>query len=103
MLLDVEADMQRVFSRIGRSEDSLQAERFIEYVRRHGPVEYDKAYKMIHIYFPDFRDFEGVINGAVRSGQITMTFTGAGAPMLSMPRDQATPSPAPTISPDTVL
>ena len=106
MLLDVEADMQRVFSRIGRSEDSLQAERFIEYVRRHGPVEYDKAYKMIHVYFPDFRDFEGVINGAVRSGQIVMTFTGAGAPMLSMPRGQTTPPPAPvipTINAETLL
>lgn len=70
MLSDIEADMPRVFSRIGRSEQSLQAERFISFVKRAGTVEYERAYAMIHAHFPDFRDFEGIVTGAVRSGQI---------------------------------
>lgn len=70
MLDDLEPDMQKVFSNIGRTDDSMQAERFIDYVRKKGTVSYEEAYRMIHIYFPDFRDFEGILTGAVRSGQI---------------------------------
>lgn len=72
MLDDLEPDMQKVFSNIGRTDDSMQAERFIDYVRKKGRVPYDEAYKMIHVYFPDFRDFEGILTGAIKSGQIKM-------------------------------
>ncbi len=72
MLLDLEADMPKVFSRIGRSEASLQVERFIEAVRRKGKVPYEEAYRFIHAHFPDFRDYEGVLNGAIRSGQLAL-------------------------------
>ena len=74
MLEDLEADMSKVFSRIGRSEDSLQVERFIDFVARKGTsgIPYADAYKMIHIHFPDFRDFEGILTGAVQSGQLIM-------------------------------
>ncbi len=78
MLEDLEADMHRVFSRIGRTEDSMQAERFIEFVRRKGSIPYHDAYKMIHIYFPDFRDFEGILAGAINSGQLKVATTAAG-------------------------
>lgn len=78
MLEDVETDMHRVFSRIGRTEDSMQAERFIEFVRRKGSIPYADAYKMIHIYFPDFRDFEGILAGAINSGQLFINTTAAG-------------------------
>jgi len=101
MLEDIEADMHRVFSRIGRTEDSMQAERFIEYVRRKGSIPYHEAYKMIHVYFPDFRDFEGILSGAVNSGQVRIVST-AGGMML-----QATASPPPPpdakITPDTMF
>lgn len=78
MLEDIEKDMPRVFSKIGRSEDSLQAERFIDFVTRKGEIPYAEAYKMIHIYFPDFRDFEGILEGAVRSGKVMIGSTAAG-------------------------
>ncbi len=99
MLEDLEADMHRVFSRIGRTEDSMQAERFIEFVKRKGTVGYEEAYRMIHVYFPDFRDFEGIVVGAVRSGQIKVNPTAGGVFL------QATPSlngkDHPKITPDT--
>ena len=75
MLEDLEKDMHRVFSRIGRTEESMQAERFIEFVRRKGTIPYDEAYKMIHVYFPDFRDFEGILSGAIQSGQLRIIST----------------------------
>lgn len=99
MLVDIEADMHRVFSRIGRTEDSMQAERFIEYVRRKGTISYHEAYKMIHIYFPDFRDFEGILSGAIQSGQLEIMTTAAGMFLKA----RGGPPPAPAVSPDTVI
>lgn len=83
MLLDIEKDMHKVFSRIGRTEDSMQAERFIEFIQRKGTISYTDAYKMIHIYFPDFRDFEGILDGAVRSGQVQILSTVSGIMLTS--------------------
>ena len=101
MLEDLEKDMHRVFSRIGRTEDSMQAERFIEYVRRKGTISYHEAYKMIHIYFPDFRDFEGILAGAINSGQLIVVNTAAGI-MLQAAKGAAPPlAPVVPITPDT--
>ena len=78
MLEDLEVDMPKVFSRIGRTETSLQAERFIEIIRRRGRVPYEEVYRMVHSAFPDFRDFEGIMTGAIRSGQVTVMQTTEG-------------------------
>ena len=61
MLEDLEKDMHRVFSRIGRSEESMQAERFIEFVQRRGTVPYMEGYNYIRHHFPNFHDFEGIL------------------------------------------
>jgi hypothetical protein len=78
LLTDVERDMMKVFSRIGRSEDSLQAEKFIQFIHEKGAagISYEEAYRSIHAYFSDARDFEGIVSGAVRSGQVRMTQKG---------------------------
>lgn len=86
MLEDLEADMHQVFTRIGRTEDSMQAERFIDFIRRKGTIPYNEAYKMIHIYFPDFRDFEGILTGAVRSGQVEILTTVTGMLLRAIPQ-----------------
>lgn len=72
MLKSTEKDLDKVFSRMGRTEDSLQTERFIQYVKRKGECSYSEAYQNIHSYFSDFRDFEGILTGAIRAGLITM-------------------------------
>lgn len=78
MLLDIESDMPKVFSRIGRTDQSLQAERFINYVTKKGSLPYSEAYKMIHVQFPDFRDFEGILSGALNSNQLKVVSTTSG-------------------------
>ena len=77
MLEDLEDDMNRVFSRIGLTDESINAERFIEFVTKQGTIPYTEAYRMIHLYFPDFRNFEGILEGALRSGQIRIEMAGA--------------------------
>ncbi len=98
MLLDLEEDMHRVFSRIGRTEDSMQAERFIDYVKKKGTISYEEAYRMIHLYFPDFRDFEGILSGAIRSGQVFMLTTPTGFMLSTSPTGTTR-----KITPDTEL
>lgn len=72
MLTATEGDLAKVFSRIGKSEESMQADRFIAYIQKRGACLYEDAYRMIHSYFPDFREFEGVLSGAIRSGQLNL-------------------------------
>jgi hypothetical protein len=54
----------------------MHAERFIEFVRRYNRVKYQVAYKHIHHHFPDLRDFIGMLEGAIRTGQIRLEYAG---------------------------
>ena len=85
MLEDLERDMPRVFSKMGRSDVSLQAERFIDYITLKKEVSYTEAYRHIHTFFPDFRDFEGIVEGALKSGKI-FAKTSAAGPILCAPQ-----------------
>lgn len=95
LLSDLEGDMHKVFSRIGRTEDSLQAERLISFVTRRGAVKYDEAYRLVHAAFPDFRDFEGVLTGAIRSGQLVLDPKQDGFYLKAIPT-------APVLSPNVI-
>jgi hypothetical protein len=70
MVSDLEKDMQKVFARIGRTEQSVQAERFVRYIHKNGIVSYAEAYRYVHTAFPDLRNFEGIVRGAVSAGFI---------------------------------
>ena len=76
MLEASEKDHDKVFSLIGRSDQSLHAERFIEMIRRAKRIPYTKAYQLVHSYFPDLRDFKGMLEGAINSGQVKLVFEG---------------------------
>lgn len=71
MVTDLELDMAKVFARIGRTETSVQAERFIRFVHKRGKVSYAAAYAYVHSAFPDARNFEAIVKGAVSAGFIT--------------------------------
>lgn len=96
MVTDLEPDMQFVFSKIGKSEDSIFAERLIWYVQKRGGCLYSEAYRFVHTHFPKMSDFEGVITGAVRAGYIILKPKGSemwiypGATLLD---DPLTPEP----------
>lgn len=72
MVTDLEQDMPLVFSKIGRTDASLQTDRLLSMIARKGKVEYKEAYRYIHAYFPAFRDYEDVLNGCIRSGYISL-------------------------------
>jgi hypothetical protein len=72
MLTQTEKDLPKVFSRIGKTDEALHAEQFITLVRKRKAVSYTDAYSAIHGHFPNFKDFEGVVAGALRAGFITL-------------------------------
>lgn len=76
MLQQTEKGFSKVFSRIGRTEDSLYMERFLTFMKKKGECPYQEAYLSIHAHFPDFRDFEGILNGVIRAGLVTMAQRG---------------------------
>lgn len=76
MVTDLEPDMQFVFSKIGKSDASLYADRLIWYVHTKGKAPFHEAYRYVHSYFPSMRDFEDVLAGCVRAGFLKMEQSG---------------------------
>ena len=70
MVTDLEEAMPMVFSKIGRTDLSLQTDRFLGFVKKRGEVSYREAYGFIHSHFPSFKEFEDVVNGCIRAGLI---------------------------------
>jgi hypothetical protein len=70
MITDLELEMPKVFAKIGRTEQSVQAERFIKFVEKRGLVSFGEAYQYVHSAFPGFRDFENIVAGACKAGYI---------------------------------
>lgn len=77
MVTDLEPDMQFVFSKIGKSDTALYAERLIWFVHSKGKVPYHEAYRYVHSYFPSMRDFEDILAGCHRAGYIRMEQSGS--------------------------
>ena len=78
MTTDLESDMNKVFSKIGKSDDSTYADRLVQYVKSQGKVSYAIAYRYVHSHFPSVRDFEDVLAGCVRAGYLRIISDGAG-------------------------
>lgn len=77
MVTDLEPDMQYVFSKIGKSEDAVYAERLIWYVQKRDGCPYSEAYRFVHTHFPKMNDFEAVMTGALRAGYLVLKQKGS--------------------------
>jgi hypothetical protein len=72
MLTDLEPDMAMVFSKIGKSDASVYTDRLLDYVKKRGGAPYAEVYRFVHQYFPKNRDFEDVLAGCIKTGQLVM-------------------------------
>lgn len=70
MITDLEAEMPRVFALVGKTPETRQADRFIEFIRRRQTVSYEEAYRYLHAFFADPKQIEGVMLAAVRANYI---------------------------------
>jgi hypothetical protein len=90
MVTDLEVGMPAVFSRIGRTDVSLQTDRFLNFVRQRRKVPYAEAYRFIHAYFPSMRDFTDVVAGCVNAGYVQLLQEGSAMMLVSLqPPDNA--------------
>jgi hypothetical protein len=76
-LEQLEPDMPKVFSQIGRSEESLQVDKLLRIIKRHGKIPYDQAYRVVHGTFPNAKDFEGVLSGCIKAGYVSLKQEGS--------------------------
>lgn len=67
MLSDVEEDMPKVFARIGKTQESLHADRLVSLVRARGGMTYEEAYRFLQIHFPAGKDMEDTLAGLLKS------------------------------------
>jgi hypothetical protein len=77
MVSDLEPDMAQVFSKMGRSDASLHAERLLKYIRSAGPVDWDVAFRHVHQYFPGMRNYEDILLGLIRAKLVSMEQEGS--------------------------
>lgn len=77
MFQSIEKDLEKVFAKVGKSATAVAADKFVEYIQRRGTCSYEEAYRMVLANFPDFRDFEGVLSGSIRSGRLSMKAEGS--------------------------
>lgn len=79
MVTDLEQDMPKVFAKIGKSQQAVQVDRFISFIRaKTEGVPYAVAYEFIHRHFPDARNIEGIFTGAIRAGLVEIVATAQG-------------------------
>jgi hypothetical protein len=76
MLQSIEIDLAKVFAKVGKSEEAIQAEKLLDFVKRVGEAPYDACYRVLHSAFPDARDFEGIVSGSIKAGYCIMTQKG---------------------------
>lgn len=77
MVTILEEAMPKVFGKIGRSDASMQTERFLAYVSKRGAVKYTEAYRFIHAYFPSNKEFEDMLAGLLKAGYLEMKMNGS--------------------------
>ena len=70
MVTDLEPDMARVFSKIGKTDFSFYADRLMNFIHKSGTVTYAEAYRYVHTHFPSAKDFEDILEGLLKSGFI---------------------------------
>jgi len=68
MLATAEKDAPKVFGRIGQTPQAANANRLVEFVKRYKEVPYATAYRYVIPYFPDAREFEGILKGLLEAG-----------------------------------
>ena len=83
MVTDLEPDMSFVFSKIGKSDTSVYADRLVNFVHQAGKVPYQDAYRHVHKHFPSMRDFEDILTGCLRAGFVKLEGAGASAMLIA--------------------
>lgn len=78
MLNSTEDSAHFVFSKVGKSEEAQQATRLLELVAKKGEISYKEFYRLSQTFFPNGRDFEGILASFTRAGQLVLVAGASG-------------------------
>ena len=70
MVTDLEEEMGKVFSHVGKSDVAMYAQRLVTFVAGRRSVPYTEAFRHVKTHFPKLREFEEVLDGCVKAGEI---------------------------------
>jgi len=76
MLSSLESDFEKVFTAVGRSATSVNADRLVAYVHLRGHVLLSEAHAAVHHLFPSSTTFADVLNGCIEAGYIAKQSNG---------------------------
>jgi hypothetical protein len=51
-------------------------DRFLEILRRRTIVPWEEAYRMVHTTFPNFKEYESMVQGLINSGYVKLQTAG---------------------------
>jgi Protein of unknown function (DUF3987) len=84
-LTNLEADLPKVFDRVGKSQDSVHADRLLELVRAKGLVPFTEAYAAMHGAIPHIEEFEDLMRSLDRAGLIKIEMIGGKLMLRAIP------------------
>lgn len=70
MVTDLEDDLAKAFSQVGQTETALYTKKLIAFVAQKRLVPYAEALRHVQAHFPRLREFEEILDGCVKAGQI---------------------------------
>lgn len=85
MLNDLEPDMVKVFSKIGMSEDAVNMERLLTFIRRNGPIGWEVAWQHVATNFPRLQNYEAVLAGLIKGKLVQLNQGADGKIYLTAP------------------
>jgi hypothetical protein len=72
MLKEAEAKFSHVFSKMGRSEEAQQADTLLHALKTKKEMKFKDFVRLSQVYFPNAKDFEGVVTSFKQAGYITI-------------------------------
>lgn len=75
-LTALESDLPKVFDRVGKSQDSVHADRLLEMVRAKGMMDFTEAYAAMHSSIPHIEEFENLMRSLERAGLLKLDVVG---------------------------
>lgn len=89
LITELESDMPKVYSRIGMSVEASAGQSAVAFVKRAGkPVPFYELYRYMQKTFPRVKDFNEVLEGLVKSGNLRCTNDASAGVFLSYPHEQ---------------
>lgn len=76
MVSELEPDLPKIFAQVGKSQSSIQADRFAGYVKRRELVSYEEAFRYMRSYFPNFNEMDNVVRGFIEAGVVGLKKAG---------------------------